>query len=122
MILAMGGKAAEEILYRNKKIESEDIILKNNKDLFVTSGAVSDLQQINQLAETYITKVGFGSKLNGYSSETYLSSEYVKSQIDKEKQQLISNAYNQAVTILENNLDNLQYIAEYLIVNQTLHP
>lgn len=120
MILAMGGKAAEEILYRNKKIESEDIILKNNKDLFVTSGAVSDLQQINQLAETYITKVGFGSKLNGYSSETYLSSEYVKSQIDKEKQQLISNAYNQAVTILENNLDNLQYIAEYLIVNQTM--
>jgi cell division protease FtsH len=120
MILAMGGKAAEEILYRNKKIESEDIILKNNKDLFVTSGAVSDLQQVNQLAETYITKVGFGTKLNGYSSETYLSSEYVKSQIDKEKQQLISNAYNQAVTILENNLDNLQYIAEYLIVNQTM--
>lgn len=120
MILAMGGKAAEEILYRNKKIESEDIILKNNKDLFVTSGAVVDLQQVNQLAETYITKVGFGTKLNGYSSETYLSSEYVKSQIDKEKQQLISNAYNQAVTILENNLDNLQYIAEYLIVNQTM--
>lgn len=120
MILAMGGKAAEEILYRNKKIISEDIILKNNKDLFVTSGAVVDLQQVNQLAETYITKVGFGSKLNGYSSETYLSSEYVKSQIDKEKQQLITNAYNQAVTILENNLDNLQYIAEYLIVNQTM--
>lgn len=121
MILAMGGKAAEEILYRNKKSQSEDNILQtNNKDLFVTSGAVSDLQQVNQLAETYITKVGFGNNLNGYSSDQYLTSEYAKKQIDMEKQQLISNAYNKAIEILENNCENLKYIAEYLVANQTM--
>jgi len=121
MILAMGGKAAEEILYRNKKSQSEDNILqKNNKDLFVTSGAVSDLQQVNQLAETYITKVGFGNNLNGYSSDQYLTSEYTKKQIDMEKQQLISYSYNKAVEILENNFENLKYIAEYLVANQTM--
>jgi len=121
MILAMGGKAAEEILYRNKKAQSEDNILqKSNKDLFVTSGAVSDLQQVNKLAETYITKVGFGNNLNGYSSDQYLTSEYTKKQIDMEKQLLISSSYNKAVEILENNFENLKYIAEYLVTNQTM--
>jgi cell division protease FtsH len=119
MILAMGGKAAEEILYRNKKKQNEDNVLES-EDLFVTSGAVSDLQQINALAETYVTKVGFGKNLNSYSSENYLTSEYVKAQIDKEKQELIKDCYNKALKILEINFDNLKYIANYLSENQTL--
>ena len=121
MILAMGGKAAEELLFRNKKIQNEDAILtENNKNLFVTSGAVSDLQQVNQLAETYITKVGFGNNLNSYSSEQYLTSEYARRQIDIEKQELVSNSYNKAIQILENNFENLKFIAEYLVANQTM--
>lgn len=122
MILAMGGKAAEEILYRNKKFQYEDNILTSNSttDLFVTSGAVSDLQQVNNLAETYITKVGFGSNLNSYSSENYLTSEYTKAQIDKEKQELVNDSYNKALKILEMNMNNLNYIANYLMQNQTM--
>ena len=122
MILAMGGKAAEEILYRNKKFQYEDNILRSNSttDLFVTSGAVSDLQQVNNLAETYITKVGFGSNFNSYSSENYLTSEYTKAQIDKEKQDLVNDSYNKALKILEMNMNNLNYIANYLMQNQTM--
>ena len=122
MILAMGGKAAEEILYRNKKFQYEDNILTSNSttDLFVTSGAVSDLQQVNNLAETYITKVGFGSNFNSYSSENYLTSEYTKAQIDKEKQDLVNDSYNKALKILEMNMNNLNYIANYLMQNQTM--
>lgn len=120
MILAMGGKAAEEILYRDKNFQKEDTIFDDEKDIFVTSGAVSDLQQVNQLAETYITKVGFGNKLTGYSSDNYLTSEYTKSLIDVEKENLVSNSYDKALTIIEKNKDLLTSIAQALIQNQTI--
>ena len=93
-------------------------------DLFVTAGAVSDLQTANSIAETYISRLGFGDDFlsynvdNGFDSKT---SEITKEKIDTEKRELISNCYNIAVNILEKNENYLNYIANYLIYNQTLN-
>ena len=126
LVVSLGGRAAEEVLYRKRNPLVDDNVFLNCDyyDLFVTAGAVSDLQTANSIAETYISRLGFGDDFlsynvdNGFDSKT---SEFTKEKIDIEKRELINNCYNIAVNILEKNENYLNYIAQYLIYNQTLN-
>ena len=125
LVVSMGGRAAEQVLYQNKNNYEDDYIFKDSKydNLFITSGAVSDLNQANRIAETYISKLGFGDDFLAYSIDDGFdskTSEITKEKIDKQKRLLIENCYYIAVEILENNRAYLDYIADYLISNQTL--
>jgi len=73
MMVALGGRVAEQILYNNTK---EDIWLKNITDLEVTTGASNDLKQANQLARNYIQLFG-----------SLKSEEYNKEERDKDIEQ-----------------------------------
>tara|TARA_A100001011_G_C14318613_1_gene849249 strand:+ start:5232 stop:7100 length:1869 start_codon:yes stop_codon:yes gene_type:complete len=124
LIIALGGRAAESILYNNYVKSIEDNIFNNTNDLFITTGASQDLIQAYYLAEQYVTRFGFGKEFLGYrgnlnSFDTH-TSELTKDKIDDETQKLIMTAYNQSLTILNKNLDNLYYISDYLIENYTI--
>ena len=124
LIISMGGRAAESILYKNKQKYDEDYVLdKYDDDLFVTTGATGDLQQANTIAKNYITTFGFGEEFLLYKDmEMYDShtSDITKNKIDKYTEDLISTAYGIAKKILSINSDNLDYVSNLLMSNQTI--
>ncbi len=125
LVVTMGGRAAEQVLYNNKENLEDDYIFIDSEydNLFVTAGAISDLQQANRIAENYISRFGFADDFLSYSVDDGFdsrTSEITKEKIDKHKRMLIGNCYNIAVEILETNRHYLDYIANYLISNQTI--
>ena len=123
LIISLGGRAAESILYNTSSLSKEDNIF-NTTDLFVTTGASQDLKQAYYLAEQYITNFGFGNEFLGYrgnlnSFDTH-TSEFTKDKIDQQTQNLIMDAYQQSLDILTLNKNNLDLLGQYLITNDTI--
>jgi len=108
LIIAMGGKAAEEIYYGKE---------------FVSLGAVQDLKQANSLAKRMVGNFGMGDELEvfynediGDESNPFLGrslafgdkySGYTRFVMDKESLNLVKEAYSSAKLILEANKDKL---------------
>ena len=100
LIVTMGGKAAENVYYGNE---------------FVSLGAIQDLKQANQLAQKMIGNFGMGEKLEVFFNENINDdnvgfynnkySEYTKFNMDKETMNLVIEAYNESVRILNENTD-----------------
>ena len=91
----MGGRAAEVYLYRKKnaKTEYDSYIFDNFKDLDITTGAVGDLKQANELARKYITEYEFGDNLcyNKDNSENELPFLEVRLAIMEIKSVMLKN-------------------------------
>ena len=112
--VAMGGRAAEEIIFGQNKI---------------TSGASSDIQMATKYARAMVTEWGMSEKLGMVSHKqeqpTFYhtndaTSEHTSSIIDQEVKSIIDKAYNDAKTILKKHIDKLHLIAETLIKKETL--
>ena len=101
LIIILGGKAAESIYYG---------------DNYVSTGAVQDLKEANQLAKRMIGNFGMGERLKvsyneNVGEEIYdglgnkaENSDYTKYVSDKETLDILEHAYNEAKRILiENN-------------------
>jgi cell division protease FtsH len=122
LIIAMGGKAAENIYYGNSN---------------VSLGAVQDLKQANSLAKRMIGNFGMGDKLEVFFNEDidddsnpFLGrslalgdkySEHTRDMMDKESLGLVKEAYKEAKEILENNKDKLIEFSELLINNTIIN-
>lgn len=120
LIIAMGGKAAENIYYGNEHI---------------SLGAVQDLKQANSLAKRMIGNFGMGDKLEVFFNEDidddsnpFLGrslalgdkySEHTRDMMDRESLGLVKDAYNQAKEILEKNKDKLIEFSD-LLQNNTI--
>ena len=118
MAIAMGGRAAEEMIFGHNK---------------VTSGASSDIQQCTKLARNMVTKWGLSEKIGkiDYSQEDTgyatsgknvsadISQETAKL-IDEEVKKLVDNAYNTAVKILYEHKEDLEILANALLEYETL--
>jgi cell division protease FtsH len=120
LIVTLGGKAAESILYGDDN---------------VSLGAVEDLNQANKLARRMIGNFGMGSKLEvffndniGDETNPFLGrslgvgdkySQYTKLIMDKESLQLVNEAYKEAKYILNNYYDKLVEFSE-LLKNNTI--
>jgi cell division protease FtsH len=114
---AMGGRAAEELMF-NKQ----------------TTGASDDIKKATDIARKMVCHWGMSEKLGPLSlgkdqEEVFLGkeisssrnfSEKVAEEIDKEIHRLVSTAYKNAMTILTENKDKLEAIAESLLVKETL--
>jgi cell division protease FtsH len=110
----MGGKAAEKVYYGSD---------------FTSLGAVQDLKQANQLAQKMIGNFGMGDKIEVFFNENINDentgfynnkySEYTKFNMDKETIQLIIEAYNESLRILNENKD-LLYDMRDLLLNNTV--
>ena len=116
LIITMGGKAAESIYYGND---------------FVSMGAIQDLNQANTLAKKMIGNFGMGNKLEVFYNEDindqsnlFLGNKYsenTKYFMDKESLDLVKEAYQQAVEILNYNKNNLLDFSELLRNNTVIY-
>lgn len=121
LIVAMGGKAAETLVYG---------------DDFVSLGAVQDLKQANQLAQSMIGNYGMGEDLKVFYNENTESgrnpflgrslgmgdkySDKTKQIMDMESLTLVNEAFRAAYHILEQNEDIIVELYQELQNKTTL--
>ena len=137
LIISLGGRAAEEILFKNinnSSIYLNEVIFQNIGNLDVTTGATNDLKQANSIARNYISLYGLGRNIALYDSDNteqpFLGrqmatggsklSEYVKGNIDKEVDDLVNWAYTSALHIISQNYDSFIYLKNILISKKNL--
>jgi cell division protease FtsH len=110
LVVALGGKASEEVYYGND---------------FISGGATMDLNQANQIAMNMIEKYGMGNKLSNFykQSENQFSNKYsesIKYIIDKEVSELVNDAYNEAKNNIIMYKNNCELIINELLNKNTL--
>jgi cell division protease FtsH len=118
LVFAMGGRAAEELVFREP-----------------TTGAVSDIEQATKIARAMVTEYGMSAKLGAvrYGTEhgdPFLGrtmgtqpdySHEVARDIDDEVRKLIETAHTEAWEILTEYRDVLDTLAGELLEKETLH-
>ena len=136
LIIALGGRAAEVYLYRkkNEKVDYDSYIFDNFKDLDITTGAVGDLKQANELARKYITEYGFGDNLcyskNANENMPFLGgnlqnqgnkmSDIKKCDIDTQAEYLIDFAYRKALELIYSNAEIFETLVTLLKTDKTI--
>ena len=134
LIVTMGGRAAEILLFSKIFNKNEDIKYNNNKlfrtikDLDITSGASQDLKQADNIARKYIELFGIESMDNSelpkmiQNPETpYLTlSETTKSSIDDYILYLINFSLKSAIQIIESNMNEFNKLASDLIIKRSV--
>ncbi len=138
LLVALGGRAAEVILYNSKNNtvnnKYDASIFEHFNDLDITTGASADLKQANSIARSYITQFGFSDIIglydSSYGNKPFLgremamsgdkTSEESKKMIDAKIQLLVKFAYNNACKILSKNKIILNDISHKLIKDRTL--
>ena len=110
----LGGRAAEEIVFDT-----------------VTTGASNDMEKATQIARAMITQYGMSDKFGLMTLENvedkYLSgrtvlncSDVTASEIDIEVKELLKDCYGKAKTMLSENREVLDKIAEFLFEIETI--
>ena len=107
---------------------AETIFYENTSKVKFTSGAYSDLKNATQTARDIITEYGMiescGRNMTVFCnydlSDLALLSEERKQLIDEETQKLIDIAYKRAESILMENRELLDAIANALLENEVL--
>lgn len=113
MDVAMGGRAAEELVFGLDK---------------VTSGASSDLKQATSIATHMVKewgmseKVGFRTIENSNNSLVVVNdlSPETSELIDSEIKRLLEESYNRALTIIKEHQQEIHMLAEALLKYETL--
>ncbi|MCW5828735.1 MAG: ATP-dependent zinc metalloprotease FtsH [Deltaproteobacteria bacterium] len=117
LAILMGGRLAEQIVLKN-----------------ITTGASNDLERATALARKMVCEWGMSDRLGpvtyGHSDDPPFMglemqrrqnySEATAIEIDNEVRGIIQRAYDRAKTILEENIDVLHRMANYLIERETL--
>ncbi|CAA9516097.1 MAG: Cell division protein FtsH, partial [uncultured Solirubrobacteraceae bacterium] len=113
---ALGGRAAEEIVYGN-----------------VTTGAESDLEQVTNIARQMVgrwgmsDKIGLVSVLPGpgddsmfFPGTTGQTSESTREIVDREVRRIVEECYRSALEKLRENRDKLEALTKELLDEETL--
>lgn len=117
--MTLGGRVAEEIIYGKE---------------FITTGASNDLEKVTQMARSMVTKYGMSERLGNLAygkSEDHVFmgrdfghqrdySEEIAAAIDEEVQRIVTEQYELAKTLLEENRDMLDTISHKLLEMETL--
>jgi cell division protease FtsH len=119
IIIAMGGKAAENIYYG---------------DEYVSVGAVQDLKQANSIAQRMIGNYGMGNQLETFYNENVDTpfvgrslgaldkySDKTKEIMDKECMELVRYAYVKAKTLICDNRYKFDVLVDALLDKTTLY-
>ena len=115
--MLLGGRAAEEIIYKD-----------------VTGGASNDIERATKIAKKMITRLGMSDELGPRSfgtdqNEVFLGRDFSSSQdyseeiaakIDNEIHNIISGAYEKSKSILSGDIQKLHFIAEFLLRNEIM--
>ena len=115
--MLLAGRAAEELIFED-----------------VSGGASNDIQRATDIAKKMVTQLGMSEKLglrcfgSGHG-EVFLGRDFSSSQdysdetaakIDSEIHDIITDAYNNAKRILNENMEKLHFIAEFLVRNEIM--
>ena len=111
MCAALGGRAAEEIVFGK-----------------ISTGALSDLEKVTKQAYAMVSIYGLNEKIGNRSyydsqgDQTFTKpySEETSRIIDEEVGKLIEGAYQRAKDILQSNFDKLNGLAESLLQNEVI--
>jgi cell division protease FtsH len=122
LIIAMGGKAAENVYYGEE---------------YVSVGAIQDLKQANSIAQRMIGNYGMGKLLETFYNENIDSernpflgrslgsgdkySERTKEIMDTESLELVRNAYDEAKRIISENREKIDIITNELLEKNTIY-
>lgn len=109
-----GGRAAEEIIFNS-----------------FTTGASNDIEQATRIARAMVTRYGMSEEFDMMALETvnnqYLGgdaslmcSPEASAKIDKEVLSIIKSAHDKAKKILEENIDKLHELSEFLLEKETI--
>jgi len=122
LIISLGGRAAEMVLYQEKDKKQynydDTVIFDKHLDLDVTTGASNDLKQANRLARGFITKYGLGEHIGIYENDEGYDdklSDNTKQRIDGELELLVKTALKMALEIIQHNRSALDTISDLLI-------
>ena len=113
MCAALGGRAAEEIVFGK-----------------ISTGALSDLEKVTKQARAMVTVYGLNKEIgnityydssgqNEYNFEKPYS-EKTAEVIDKEIKAIVEEQYERALKLLESNKEKLIELAEYLLENEVI--
>tara|TARA_A100001015_G_scaffold273707_1_gene329422 strand:- start:1005 stop:2912 length:1908 start_codon:yes stop_codon:yes gene_type:complete len=122
IVVALGGKAAEDIFYGRK---------------FISSGASQDLKQANNIAKQMIGSLGMGEELKTFYNENadnaqnpFLGrslavnagsySENMKNMFDKEVKYIMDESYKEALEILQTYVSKINIMTNILINAKTM--
>lgn len=119
LAVAMGGRIAEDMIFGPEK---------------VTTGASSDIQQATSMASKMVTEWGMSKDLGPlrYASdqeEVFLGhsvaqqknmSDETAAKVDTEIRRIVTEAYSRAETILKENADDLETLAQALLEYELL--
>ena len=102
----------------------------------ISTGASNDIQRATSIARGMVTKYGmsealgpivYGSEHDGDEvflgrdfSSTKNYSEDTAAQIDAEIKRIVTEAYDRAMKLLEENIEKLHFVAEYLFKNELM--
>jgi cell division protease FtsH len=98
MVTALGGRAAEELVYGR-----------------VSSGAKNDLEKVNAIARAAVTEYGMSSGLREFVGDERRLSNQTKARIDREVERLVAAAYAGALALLEARRGELDRLAKRLL-------
>lgn len=114
IVTMTGGRSAEEVVFSS-----------------ITSGASNDIEQATKLARSMVTRLGMTEEFDMMATEVvanrYLGgdaalqcSETTAGKIDAKVLALIKEAHEKARTILQDNRDKLDVLAQYLLEKETI--
>lgn len=114
IVTMTGGRSAEEVVFGS-----------------ITSGASNDIEQATKLARSMVTRLGMTEEFDMMATEVianrYLGgdaalqcSEATADKIDAKVLALIKEAHEKARTILQDNRDKLDVLAQYLLEKETI--
>lgn len=114
IVTMTGGRSAEEVVFGS-----------------ITSGASNDIEQATKLARSMVTRLGMTEEFDMMATEVvanrYLGgdaalqcSETTAGKIDAKVLALIKEAHAKARTILQDNRDKLDVLAQYLLEKETV--
>jgi len=117
LIVLLGGRIAEKLVLHD-----------------ISTGASNDLMRVTQIARAMVTKYAMSENLSamsyGSDEEVFIGrdmaqmktvSEQVQAEIDREVRRIVDDAFENALTLLEENLDKLHQVAETLLELETIN-
>ncbi|MEO1049651.1 MAG: ATP-dependent zinc metalloprotease FtsH [Bacteroidota bacterium] len=112
MCMALGGRAAEEIIFEK-----------------ISTGALSDLERVTKMAYSMVTIYGMNNEIGNISFYDSKQSEYsfnkpyseaTSEKIDQEVKKIIDIAYNRTKDLLESKKQELEVVAKELLEKEII--
>src|SRR5881227_2903013 len=105
MVMALAGRAAEELVFGR-----------------VTNGAANDLEKVTQIARAMVFEWGMGESVTSRTlrADNYALSEETKRLRDTEQARLTDTAYGESMRLLAKHRPTLDRVAAALLDKETL--